>query len=156
MPVRATGLVLGTFDMFHVGHLDVLLRAARECGDLLAGVVADDLAESTGAGRPFVPETERREIVGSVRCVRSVLPVEGDDLPALLAAAGAGVLFVPEGDPVALRLAAPLTVPVPTAPGERRPAGTIVEVVRLPAARDTGSATLRSALAGRSARSSVA
>jgi glycerol-3-phosphate cytidylyltransferase len=66
-------ITYGTFDLFHVGHVRLLNRA-RALGDrLIVGVSTDDFNLSKGK-RAVVPFAERREIVGSLRCVDLVIP----------------------------------------------------------------------------------
>ncbi|MBP6003808.1 MAG: adenylyltransferase/cytidyltransferase family protein [Pyrinomonadaceae bacterium] len=75
--MRADGasivLANGCFDLFHVGHVRYLC-GAKSLGNLLVvGVNSDRQTRSLkGAGRPFIPENERAEIVASLRCVDAV------------------------------------------------------------------------------------
>jgi glycerol-3-phosphate cytidylyltransferase len=64
--------VPGVFDMFHIGHLNVLKNARLHCDYLIAGVVSDEMAERAKGRRPVVPMVERLEIVRSVRYVDEV------------------------------------------------------------------------------------
>ena len=63
----------GCFDIMHVGHVRYL-EGARALGDLLVvGVNCDEqVRRLKGAGRPFVPERERAEMVASLRAVHYV------------------------------------------------------------------------------------
>ena len=63
-------LANGCFDLLHVGHVRYL-AAAKELGDLLVvGVNSDEQAHALkGAGRPFIPENERAELISALRCV---------------------------------------------------------------------------------------
>jgi rfaE bifunctional protein nucleotidyltransferase chain/domain len=71
---RAEGMRLvltnGTFDLLHIGHVRYL-QAARELGDVLVvGINSDASVRGyKGPGRPVVPQDERAEIVGALRCV---------------------------------------------------------------------------------------
>nr|WP_325210320.1 adenylyltransferase/cytidyltransferase family protein [Salinibacterium sp.] len=67
-PIRI-GYAAGAFDLFHIGHLNVLRRARELCDHLIAGVVSDEMLELTKGARPVVPLEERLEIVRSVRFV---------------------------------------------------------------------------------------
>ena len=49
------GYAPGAYDLFHVGHLNVLRHAREHCDVLVAGVVADEVCELTKGVRPFVP-----------------------------------------------------------------------------------------------------
>jgi len=65
-------LTFGTFDLFHVGHLRILKRAA-ELGDrLTVGVSSDALNLSKKGRAPYFSEDERLELVSSVRFVDAV------------------------------------------------------------------------------------
>ncbi len=66
------GYAPGVFDLFHVGHLNLLRRARLACDHLIAGVVSDEVAMAQKGKRPVVPEAERLEIVSAVRCVDEV------------------------------------------------------------------------------------
>jgi glycerol-3-phosphate cytidylyltransferase len=63
------GYVPGIFDMFHIGHLNILKRSRERCDLLIAGVVTDEACEAMKGHRPVVPFEERIEIVGSSRFV---------------------------------------------------------------------------------------
>jgi glycerol-3-phosphate cytidylyltransferase len=63
------GYAPGAYDMFHVGHLNILRNASANCDRLLVGVVPDDVLEAAKGKRPIVPFAERLEIVRSVRYV---------------------------------------------------------------------------------------
>ena len=74
VPVTVVGYASGVFDMFHVGHLNILRRARLDCDYLIAGVVTDEVVEQIKGRRPVVPLFERMEIVQSVRFVDEVVP----------------------------------------------------------------------------------
>lgn len=60
---KVIGYTQGTFDMFHIGHLNLIKNAKRHCDYLIVGVNADDLVESYKHKRPIIPLEERAEIV---------------------------------------------------------------------------------------------
>lgn len=66
------GYAPGAFDLFHIGHLNILRRARAHCDRLVAGVVADDVLELTKGRRPVVPLAERLEIVSHIDLVDDV------------------------------------------------------------------------------------
>lgn len=66
------GYVPGAFDLFHIGHLNLLRRVRLECDRLIAGVVSDDVALAQKGRLPVVPEDERLEIVASLDLVDGV------------------------------------------------------------------------------------
>jgi glycerol-3-phosphate cytidylyltransferase len=63
------GYAAGAFDLFHIGHLNVLRHAKRECDYLIAGVVSDEMLELTKGVTPVIPLAERLEIVRSISFV---------------------------------------------------------------------------------------
>jgi glycerol-3-phosphate cytidylyltransferase len=71
--VSRIGYVPGVYDMFHIGHLNVLRNARLHCDHLIAGVVSDEMAERAKGRRPVVPMVERLEIVRSIRYVDEVV-----------------------------------------------------------------------------------
>jgi len=70
---RIVGYAPGAYDLFHVGHLNILKHAKRRCDYLIAGVVADDMLELTKGRRPIVPLAERMEIVRHISYVDEVV-----------------------------------------------------------------------------------
>jgi glycerol-3-phosphate cytidylyltransferase len=68
------GYTTGVFDMFHVGHLNVLRRARSQCDHLIVGVTTDELATARKGKTPIVPFLERMEIVQNLRYVDDVVP----------------------------------------------------------------------------------
>ena len=70
MPV--VGYAPGAYDLFHIGHLNVLRHASEHCDVLVAGVVADDVLLRTKGRLPVVPLAERMEIVRNLRFVDAV------------------------------------------------------------------------------------
>jgi glycerol-3-phosphate cytidylyltransferase len=71
--VSVIGYCPGVFDMFHVGHLNILRRAKINCDFLIAGVVTDEVVELVKGQRPVVPLAERMEIVAALRVVDDVV-----------------------------------------------------------------------------------
>lgn len=79
--VPRVGYAAGAFDLFHIGHLNLLRRAKAECDFLIAGVVSDDLLERRRGRGAVIPLSERLEIVGSIGVVdRAVAETEMDKL----------------------------------------------------------------------------
>lgn len=65
-------LTFGTFDVFHVGHLRILERAAALGDRLVVGVSSDALNISKKGRPPVFPESERMDILAALRCVDAV------------------------------------------------------------------------------------
>ncbi len=68
------GYTTGVYDMFHIGHLNVLKRAKELCEYLIVGVSTDELVESYKHKKPIIPFEERAEIVKAIRYVDEVVP----------------------------------------------------------------------------------
>lgn len=66
------GYAPGAWDLFHVGHLNILKHARSQCDYLVAGVVDDDMLQLAKGKRPVVPVTERAEILRHLRHVDEV------------------------------------------------------------------------------------
>jgi glycerol-3-phosphate cytidylyltransferase len=72
------GYAAGGFDLFHIGHLNILKHAKSQCDYLIAGVVSDELLLRTKGSSPVVPLAERLDIVRHIsfvdEAVAEVLP----------------------------------------------------------------------------------
>jgi glycerol-3-phosphate cytidylyltransferase len=66
------GYVPGAWDMFHIGHLNILLRARQQCDRLIVGVVTDDALFAAKRKYPIVPLAERIEVVSRLDIVDEV------------------------------------------------------------------------------------
>lgn len=66
---RRVGYAAGAFDLFHIGHLNILKHAKSQCDWLIAGVVSDEMLRLTKGISPVVPLAERIEIVRSISVV---------------------------------------------------------------------------------------
>lgn len=73
------GYASGVFDMFHVGHLNILRNAAERCRTLVVGVGTDEYVEELKGRAPVVPFAERVEIVASLRVVDEVIADHSED-----------------------------------------------------------------------------
>lgn len=67
------GYTSGVFDLFHIGHLNILKRAKALCDRLIVGVTVDELVGYKGA-RAVVPFAERLEIVQNIKYVDLAVP----------------------------------------------------------------------------------
>jgi glycerol-3-phosphate cytidylyltransferase len=72
--MKRIGYTTGVFDLFHIGHLNILKRAKLECDYLIAGITTDELAMSVKGEKPFIPFEERMEIVEAIKFVDEVVP----------------------------------------------------------------------------------
>lgn len=116
------GYVPGAWDMFHIGHLNILKRARENCTRLVVGVVTDEALFQAKGKYPIVPLTERMEVVAAMDIVDAVVvdfsssklavwdrvhfdvlfkgddwrgTAKGDRLEAEMASVGAGVHYFP-------------------------------------------------------------
>ncbi len=68
------GYTTGVFDMFHIGHLNILKRAKEQCEFLIVGVSTDEVVENYKHKTPIIPFEERCAIVEAIRYVDKVVP----------------------------------------------------------------------------------
>lgn len=68
------GYTTGVYDMFHIGHLNILRRAKEQCDYLIVGVSTDELVRHEKNKTPIIPYSERAEIVKAIRYVDEVVP----------------------------------------------------------------------------------
>ncbi len=66
------GYTTGVFDMFHVGHLNIMARAKEKCEYLIVGVTTDELCMARKNKMPIVSEEDRIAIVRAIRYVDRV------------------------------------------------------------------------------------
>lgn len=66
---RVVGYAPGAYDLFHIGHLNILKHAKSQCDYLIAGVVSDEMCLLTKGKLPVVPLDERLAIVGAISYV---------------------------------------------------------------------------------------
>ncbi|MCY7412586.1 MAG: adenylyltransferase/cytidyltransferase family protein [Salinibacterium sp.] len=143
---RRIGYAAGAYDLFHVGHLNILKRAKERCDYLIAGVVSDEMLELTKNLRPTIPLAERLEIVESIRFVDEAVVETVPDKLETWRQVGFTIFFKGDdwrGTDKGDRL-------------EREFAAVGVEVVYFPYTANTSSTVLRRALdliEGMSARS---
>jgi len=67
------GYTTGVFDLYHVGHLNILKKSKEHCDKLIVGVTTDELAYKRKNKMPIIPFEERVEIIESVRYVDKVV-----------------------------------------------------------------------------------
>ncbi|MGN6427596.1 adenylyltransferase/cytidyltransferase family protein [uncultured Leifsonia sp.] len=136
MTVRV-GYAAGAFDLFHIGHLNILKHAKSQCDHLIAGVVSDEMLRLTKGVDPVIPLAERLEIVRSIEYVDEAVAETVPDKLDTWRELRFDVFFKGDdwrGTEKGLRL-------------EREFAAVGVEVVYFPYTMTTSSTQLRQALA---------
>lgn len=79
------GYVPGSFDLFHVGHLNLLMRAKERCEYLIAGVCSDELIEKYKGRKPYINWNDRQRIVAAIRYVDQVVKVDENNTDKIAA-----------------------------------------------------------------------
>lgn len=67
------GYTTGVYDMFHIGHLNILKNAKKQCDFLIVGVSTDELVKKEKNKTPVIPYDERFEIISSIKYVDKVV-----------------------------------------------------------------------------------
>ncbi len=76
------GYTAGVYDLFHIGHFNLLKNAKEHCDKLIVAVTSDKAAEYKGK-KPFIPQQERIEIVSAIKYVdRAVVQDDLDKVKA--------------------------------------------------------------------------
>ncbi len=70
------GYTTGVFDLFHVGHLNIINNSKKMCDKLIVGVTTDELIQEYKKKKCVIPFNERVEIVSSIKGVDLVVPQE--------------------------------------------------------------------------------
>ena len=87
------GYTTGVYDMFHIGHLNLLKNAKGMCDRLVVGVTIDELVSYKGK-KAMIPFEERIEIVRSIKYVDAAVPQYDMDKLTACKKLGAKILFV--------------------------------------------------------------
>ncbi|MBQ8208444.1 MAG: adenylyltransferase/cytidyltransferase family protein [Clostridia bacterium] len=76
---KVVGYTTGVFDMFHIGHLNVIKSAKARCDYLIVGVSTDELVRTEKNKTPVIPYAERAAIVEAIKYVDEVVPQPDKD-----------------------------------------------------------------------------
>lgn len=87
------GYTTGVYDLFHIGHLNLLKNAKGLCDKLIVGVTVDELVRYKNK-RAVIPFEERIEIVRSIKYVDAAIPQEDIDKFAAWEKLKFDILFV--------------------------------------------------------------
>ena len=90
---KIIGYTAGAYDLFHVGHLNLLKNCKGLCDYLVVGVTTDALVSYKGK-QAMIPFEDRAEIVRSIKYVDAVVPQEDMDKITMCRKLGASYLFV--------------------------------------------------------------
>ncbi len=83
MEKKIIGYTTGVFDLFHIGHLNILERAKQNCDHLIVGVSTDELVMEYKHKKPVICYEERKRIVEAIRYVDEVVPqIDRDKMAA--------------------------------------------------------------------------
>ena len=74
------GYTAGVYDMFHIGHLNVIRRAKEQCDYLVVGVSTDEVVEQNKNKKPIIPFSERIAIVEAIKYVDKAIPQKRYDI----------------------------------------------------------------------------
>ncbi|MBQ6623353.1 MAG: adenylyltransferase/cytidyltransferase family protein [Mogibacterium sp.] len=87
------GYTAGVYDLFHIGHLNLLKNAKGMCDKLVVGVTVDELVTYKGK-HAMIPYEDRLEIVRSIKYVDAAIPQNDMDKVEACRKLGASYLFV--------------------------------------------------------------
>lgn len=73
MKTKIVGYTTGVFDMFHVGHLNILKKAKEQCDHLIVGVSTDELVLEYKGKKPVICYSDRKQIIESIKWVDTVV-----------------------------------------------------------------------------------
>lgn len=88
------GYTTGVYDMFHIGHLNILRKAKEQCEYLIVGVTTDELCFARKQKYPIICEADRKAIVESVRYVDKVVLQSDMEKTKLVKELGVDAVFV--------------------------------------------------------------
>ena len=88
------GYTTGVYDMFHIGHLNILKRAKEQCEYLVVGVTTDRLCYERKKKYPIICEVDRMAIVKELKCVDEVVSQDNMDKVAAAKRYHADAVFV--------------------------------------------------------------
>ena len=88
------GYTTGVFDMFHIGHLNIIRRAKEQCEYLIVGVTTDELCNKRKNKLPIICEEDRVSIVEAIKFVDKVVLQDNMDKLAAVKMYNVDAVFV--------------------------------------------------------------
>ncbi len=88
------GYTSGVYDMFHIGHLNIIKKAKSQCETLIVGVTSDELCFERKQKYPIIDLNSRLQIVQSIKYVDKVVIQTDMDKLKMVKQLGANVVFV--------------------------------------------------------------
>lgn len=79
MEEKKVGYIVGAFDLFHIGHVNILKRARSMCDYLIVGLATDGWMKEYKNKTPIISFGQRKEILLSCKFIDSVVPQEDFD-----------------------------------------------------------------------------
>lgn len=88
------GYTAGVYDLFHIGHLNLLRNAKSMCDKLIVGVKSDEMVAKKKKGGATIPFEERIEIIRNLKCVDVAVPMYELDIIGEAKKVKANIIFV--------------------------------------------------------------
>lgn len=88
------GYTQGTFDLFHIGHLNLIKHAKEKCDTLIVGVNSDRLVQEYKNKVPIINENDRAAIVNAIKGVDNVIITDTLDKEEMLRRLSFDVIFI--------------------------------------------------------------
>ena len=88
------GYTSGVYDMFHIGHLNILRNAKEYCETLVVGVTTDELCLSRKKKKPIIGFSDRCAIVSAIKYVDEVVAQENMNKLEMVKQLNCDVVFV--------------------------------------------------------------
>lgn len=74
------GYMAGVYDLYHIGHLNLMMKAKEQCEILMVGVLTDEEVMRWKPNKPFIPYDERVRIVEAIRYVDRIVKVTSENI----------------------------------------------------------------------------
>ena len=88
------GYTQGTYDLFHMGHLNLIKHAKEQCDYLIVGINSDNLVKQYKNKKANIPENDRAKIVEALKYVKKVIIVDTLDKKNILNLIHFDVIFI--------------------------------------------------------------